>query len=98
MKKESINEELLTRYLLGQLSEEEQQRIEELYFTDDEIHEQLVALEDELRFDYAQGKLNHREREQFEKRFLASAEDREMSAFASALASAFSSSFCGSAM
>jgi anti-sigma factor RsiW len=77
MKSEWHNEDLLIRYLLGELSAEEQGRIEERFFTDEEFFEQLSALENELRYDYARGKLSGRHRELFEKRFLASPEEQQ---------------------
>lgn len=64
------NENLMTKYLLGELSEEEKLQLEEAFFTDDDSFEQLLALEDELRYDYAQGSLTPQQRRQFEQRFL----------------------------
>ena len=87
MKKASDREELMIRYLLGQLPEEEQVRLEEQFFTDEESYEQLLALEDELRYDYVTGELAGRELKQFEERFLVTPEDRKEVAFASALIS-----------
>jgi hypothetical protein len=87
MKEASDREELMIRYLLGQLPEEEQVRIEEQFFTDEESYEQLLALEDELRYDYATGELAGRERERFKERFLVTPEDRNKVAFASELIS-----------
>ena len=63
-------ENLMTEYLLGDLSEQERLRLEEQFFTDDEAFEQLNALEDELRYDYARGSLSGEQRRQFEQRFL----------------------------
>jgi hypothetical protein len=76
MKQKLDNEQLMTRYLLGELSEAEQLRLEERFFTDDEYYQQLLALEDELRYDYAQGGLTPQQRAQFERRFLTSPEER----------------------
>jgi hypothetical protein len=64
-------ENLMTRYLLGDLSEAEKLRLEEQFFTDDEAFAQLTALEDELRYDYARGGLSREQRRQFEQRFLS---------------------------
>ncbi len=64
-------ESLMTQYLLGELSEAEQLRLEEQFFTADEAFEQLMALEDELRYDYARGGLTAQQRTQFEQRFLS---------------------------
>jgi hypothetical protein len=69
-------------YLLGDVSEEEQVRLEEQFFTDEDAYQQLRAIEDELRYDYAQGSLSPRERELFEKKFLTTPAERERVALA----------------
>lgn len=85
MKRQTDETALLTRYLLGELSEDEQLQVEEQFFTDDDSYQQLQALEDELRYDYARGNLNRRERELFEKRFMATPADRERVSMAKAV-------------
>lgn len=87
MEKPGNKEELMIRYLLGQLPDEEQVRLEEQFFTDEETYQQLLALEDELRYDYATGELTPNERKQFQERFLVTPEDRKKLAFAGALIS-----------
>ena len=77
MKRPTDETALMTRYLLGDLSEDEQVRLEERFFADDESYRQLVALEDELRYDYAQGNLSARERGLFEKRFLTAPAEKQ---------------------
>jgi len=72
MKDEADNEQQLTWYLLGTLPEEERLQVEEEYLSDDQRYDQILALEDELFYDYTQNKLSPRERGQFEKRFLSS--------------------------
>ena len=72
----------MVRYLLGEATEEEQLRLEKQFLADDESYQQLLALEDELRYEYARGGLPARQREQFENRFLATAEDRQKVALA----------------
>lgn len=67
----TANENLMTQYLLGELSDDEKLRLEEEFFSDDEAFAQLQALEDELRYDYARGGLSGAQRRQFEQRFLA---------------------------
>lgn len=74
--KKTDQDEVMIRYLLGEATEEEQLRLEEQFFQDEESYQQLVALEDELRYDYAQGGLTRQQRASFEKRFLRSPEDR----------------------
>jgi hypothetical protein len=86
MKDVADNEKLLTQYLLGNLPEEQQERIEGEFLRDDQCYEHLLTLEDELFYDYAQNKLSAGEREQFEKRFLSSEGNRKRALLASALA------------
>jgi len=54
------------RYLLGSLSEDERNRLEENFFADDAKFEELEVLEDELIDDYVAGELSPDERRQFE--------------------------------
>ncbi len=70
-----IEDQMLTRYLLGELSAEEQDRLEEQLFAG-ERYEELLAAEEDLIEASARGKLSMRERERFEKHFLASPERR----------------------
>jgi hypothetical protein len=77
MKDERDNEDLLVRYLLGQLSEKEQQRIEQRFFDDEQYYQQLLEVEDELRCAYAQGTLPRVQQAQFERCFLIFADERK---------------------
>jgi hypothetical protein len=86
MKDDADNEKLLIPYLLGNLPEEQWLQIEGEFLRDDQSYERLMALEDELFYDYAQNKLSPGDREQFEKRFLSSEQNRKRAAIASALA------------
>lgn len=72
----SARDEQLVRYLLGELPEEEQSRLEELYFADPELYERLVAAKEELIDDYVRGRLAGRMLARFEGHFLASPERR----------------------
>ena len=54
----SVDASVLRRYLLGQLSEPERERLEERYFDDDEVFAALVAAEEELTSDYLAGTLS----------------------------------------
>jgi hypothetical protein len=65
---------LITRYLLGELTEERQREFEESYFASDELFALLLEVEAELIKRYAGGNLSADERERFEKYFLRSAE------------------------
>jgi hypothetical protein len=86
MKDEADNEKLLIQYLLGNLPDERRLQIEEEFLRDDQRYERLLALENELFYDYAQNKLSPGEREQFEKQFLSSERNRKRAVLASALA------------
>jgi hypothetical protein len=61
---------LLTRYLLGELSQSECDRLEQDCLADDRLFEQLEAIEAELTDDYVRGTLRGQKRRQFEKRAL----------------------------
>jgi hypothetical protein len=86
METKSLNEGLIVRYLLGDLPEEEQARLEERAFENRRYTEDIVAVESDLIDEYVRGGLSNAERRQFEQRFLASAERRRKVEFARALA------------
>ena len=50
-------EEVCARYLLGELSEQEQAELEEGYFADDALFERFRAVKDDLIDAYARGDL-----------------------------------------
>ena len=79
------SDKALIQYLLGELSPEERDAIEDRYFVDDALHEQLVALEEELIDSYVAGDLSAEQRAHFEEWFLRSAERGEKLKFARAL-------------
>ncbi|MDQ3257528.1 MAG: zf-HC2 domain-containing protein [Acidobacteriota bacterium] len=79
------NEEMMVRYLLGELSEEEQSRLEDEYFARDDFFEQLLVIEDDLIDAYVRGELSANRRAQFEKHFLSLPQRRERVGFASEL-------------
>ncbi len=54
------------RHLLGTLSEEDRARLEEGYFADDAVFEELEIAEEELIDRYVRGELPKRDRDQFE--------------------------------
>lgn len=66
----------LRRYLLGELTQEEQVTVEARLFLDGDYLSQLKAVEDELVDEYAYGELPDGEREKFETNFLARPEGR----------------------
>jgi hypothetical protein len=71
------NDEAITRYLLGECSEQEEEAFERRFFDDDSFFEECLAVEDELIDSYARGELSGPERERFEKHFLASSHKRQ---------------------
>ena len=80
------NETLIARYLLGELSEEQQVEIEDRAFEDQNYLASITAVENDLIDEYVRNELSGAERQRFEKRFLASAERRKRVEFARALA------------
>ncbi|HZS05334.1 MAG TPA: hypothetical protein VFD58_10910 [Blastocatellia bacterium] len=76
METKEDNQELMTRYLLGEASEQEQTRVEEQYFHDPDFYLEMLVVEDELICDYERDRLPPRERELFEQYFLASSRRR----------------------
>jgi len=78
------NDELLARYLLGELSEEDQERVEQRYINDPAFYEELLAAEDDLIDSYAEGTLSQRERASFENHFMRSPERQSRVGFAEA--------------
>lgn len=72
------------RYLLGEMSDAERQTLEERFFQDDSFFEEMLALEDELFYEYQQNCLSPSERIAFERKFLNTREDRNKMAFAEA--------------
>lgn len=64
-------------YLLGRLAEPERERLEERFFADTALFDELTAAEDELVDDYAAGRLAEPDRTRFEEYYLASPERAE---------------------
>jgi hypothetical protein len=76
---------LMIRYLLGQLSEEEETQFEERYFSDDQVFEDLQTIETELIDSYVKGELSDSERQRFDTYYLNSSERRNKVEMASCL-------------
>lgn len=74
------------KFLLGQIDEDQRQKIEQRLLTDDEYFEELEIIEDELVDDYVAGNPTSTERRIFEEQFLVSDERRGKLRFANALA------------
>ena len=86
MRTERVDELLLARYLLGNLTEEEQVRVEDRAFADRDYMGALNAAEADLIDDYVSGELAQADRRAFESRFLTSPQRRSKVEFAQALA------------
>jgi hypothetical protein len=82
------NDEPIVRYLLGDLPEEEQIRLEDRAFSDQEYMQNILDAESDLIDEYVRGGLSESERRRFERRFLVSAERQRKVEFARALACA----------
>jgi hypothetical protein len=83
---------LLTRYLLGELTEEEQERVEQRYFADADYLEALRSVESDLTDRYIRRELTGTAREHFEREFLGSPAGRKRVLFADALARSLAAS------
>ena len=83
---EPFDEGFIVRYLLGDLSEQEQVGVEDRAFSDADYLQNILAVEADLIDEYVRGGLDQNERRQFETRFLASSERRQKVDFAKALA------------
>lgn len=77
MNKRPYNNESISQYLLGTLSEAETERFDELSFTDDEFVDAVNAVERDLIDAYVQGQLRNSLAARFEARYLASSLKRE---------------------
>ena len=71
------DESTLRHYLLGQLSQDDQQAFEQQLMVDDGAFETLMAIEDELVDEYLNGELSGQDRTSFETHFLATPERQE---------------------
>lgn len=71
------SDEMITRYLLGDVSEKERDEIEDLYCEDDDFFERISIIEDGLLDSYVAGEMSGRERELFESFFLISETRRQ---------------------
>jgi len=70
------NSTMLTRYLLGELSQAERDRFEENFFSDSDLFIELLDAKDQLISDYLNGRLSPGDRGRFEQRFLTLPECR----------------------
>jgi hypothetical protein len=72
----SEDQKTIRQYLLQELEEEEQKRVEEKMMTDDAFFEEITFAEDELVEEYTRGALGGVERKKFEHAFLTTPEGR----------------------
>src|SRR5262245_55993849 len=79
-------EDLIKRYLLGELSAAEQTALEDEYFGDESNYDRLSKAEDELLDRYARGSLSEADRERIERSYLTNPRRRRHVMFAKALA------------
>lgn len=80
--RESFTDDQLVRYVLGCLSEEETERLDELSIIDDEIAARVKLVEDDLIDAYAADTLSDERRQRFESFYLATPRRRRKAAFA----------------
>lgn len=81
------SKEMMTRYLLGELAAQEQSALEEKYFADPEVFNQVLKIENELVDGYARDQLSKELRERFERSYMAHPSRMERVKFAEALVS-----------
>ena len=79
------DEETIRKYLLGELAEEQQVRLEESLMTDDDFFKLLEVIEDELIDECLGGELSSEEQQRFDTYFLSTPERREKFMFAQTL-------------
>ena len=82
MKSPTLNDSMLRKYLLDDITDDERQALEEQFFQDDSLFDEMSALEDELYFDYQQNRLNPKESKAFEQKFLQTPQEIEKAVFA----------------
>ena len=80
------SEQTITRYLLGELTESERSALEESYFKDQNLFDQLQKAENDLLDDFARNRLSPPVRQRIEQRYLTHPELHARLRFAEALA------------
>src|SRR5262245_35879771 len=83
--KQTYDDRLLTRYLLGALPDEEVERLDELCIVDEELATRLQALENDLVDAYVRGEVSGEDLGHLESFYLSSAKRRQKVEFAAAL-------------
>lgn len=69
MKEEAASESALRQFLLGNVDEEERERLESLFVTDSVARERILAAEQDLIDDYLDGSLSSAEKQRFIERY-----------------------------
>lgn len=85
VKKQYYDDEILTQYLLGSVTEEKTELLDEMSVADDEMAARLQVIENDLVDAYVRGALSGTTLEQFESFYLASPRRREKMSFARTL-------------
>jgi hypothetical protein len=73
----SGNGDSIRRYLLGGLSEQEREQVEQRLMADDDLYQRLLLAEDDLIEEYISGTLSERDQANFSRRFLQVPELRQ---------------------
>ncbi|HKQ76992.1 MAG TPA: hypothetical protein VJ810_25075 [Blastocatellia bacterium] len=73
MKMQRYNQQLIVRYLLDDLPEEERLQFEDAYLSDHDLFARTQAVEEEMIEDYVEGRLSGPERARFEYRYVETA-------------------------
>jgi hypothetical protein len=85
MSQQIENEDYIRRYLLGELSEEEQEQTERRLLADEDYYQQVLIAEDELIYDFVCDELPEQEKASFRQRVLPVPKRRQDVKFARAL-------------
>src|ERR1044072_5344930 len=78
--------QVLKRYFLGELSEDERDALEHRYFNDQQVFGQLLQVKTELVDDYVRGRLSAADRATFERSYLQNPDRARRVKFAATLA------------
>jgi hypothetical protein len=76
MKEGLVTDALLREFLLGQLADEDRERIEDLFLTDSPTRERVLAVEQDLIDDYLEDSLSQVDQERFLARYAQTDEQR----------------------
>ncbi len=85
MMRDTDENKLINRYLLGELSEDELALVEERYFADENFFAQVLDAENSIVDSYVSGSFSAAERGKFEKQFLTTPQRRQKIKFAQSL-------------